>query len=366
MEKKKVLIIAANDMGNSGVPNVFMQIVRNLHDKYSFDIIVTRENYFYKDEFLSYGGNIFLIKEKFYKNKFKRIWWRLFGTNKNTKKELDQIFHLTKYDIVHSFKEAESWIYLREAKRFGIKKRIIHNNRQKEKAKSMFIEMFNSVSLKKSLRLSTDNVSVSEVSGKSFFGNNAFEILYNTYSEEKYFYRENAAKKNELTLLQVGTFLPLKNQVFSLDVTSLLKEKYPNIRAVFIGNVFDENFYSLFNKKLKKLNLHNNVDVLNGNVDQTEFLNKATFTLMPSICEGLSLTAIESQVCGIKVFASTGLPTEVDIGNVVFLPLDAELWANSIVYSFETRKNERIKVDSSKFSNKSFKEKMLLIYEKTI
>jgi glycosyltransferase involved in cell wall biosynthesis len=119
----------------------------------------------------------------------------------------------------------------------------------------------------------------------------------------------------------------------------------------------------LFNDTIKKLNLVENVNILSGDTDQSEFLDNITFSLIPSINEGLSLTAIESQACGIKVFASTGLPKEVDIGNIEFLPLNAKLWADSIHHSFEKQKNIRKKVDISKFSNKLFKEKMLSIYK---
>ena len=57
---KNVLLIADSNMSLSGVPVVFMSIVRNLHKEYHFDIIVLKDNdMYFEKEFLSYGGKIF-------------------------------------------------------------------------------------------------------------------------------------------------------------------------------------------------------------------------------------------------------------------------------------------------------------------
>lgn len=363
MEKKKVLIIAANDMGNSGVPNVYMQIIRNLHDEYAFDILITREGYFYRNEFLSYGGSIYLIKEKIYKNKLKRIWWRLIGLPTQTKKELKRIFINTKYDIIHSFKESDSWIYFKEAKKYGINKRIIHNNRIKEKGDSLFSSLHIFLSLKKSIRLSTDKISVSKVSGISFFKNRHFEIIYNTFNEKEYYFTNNKNLGNSLTLLQIGTFLPLKNQLFSLDIISILVDEYPDLKAVFIGKIYDKKYYKLFIEKIDELHLSERIKIFDGDTNQKEILQQVTFTLMPSSTEGFSITAVESQACGIRVFASNGVPSEVDLGNITFLPLNANKWASEISESFRKHRNQRNKVDTTKFSRSAFKEKIATVYK---
>lgn len=360
--KKRVLLVAANDLGNSGVPAVFMSIVRNLSDRYVFDIIITRENYYYRDEFLSFGGKIFLVKEREYKNKIKRIWWRLHAEKKFIKKEISLILRANKYDVIHSFKESESYIYLKEAKKFGIRTRIIHNNRRKEYSDSPLINYFINRSIKLSLKMSTHNISVSNECGKTFFSNTPFEVIYNCIDNKKFSFTQFTGSANDFSLLQVGTFLPIKNQIFSLEVVSLLKKIHPKIHCYFIGKISDSAYYNIFLTNLKKLNLTKNVTILDSNINQKEIMSNVSYSLVPSFNEGFSLSAIESQASGLMVFASTGIPKEVDIGNIKFLDLDANRWASEIDNYHLSHKNERKPVDASLFSIELFKQKVNKIY----
>lgn len=361
MEKKNVLIIAANGMGNSGVPNVFMQIVRNLSNEYNFDILLTREDYYYRDEFLSFGGQIFLSKEKNFKNKFKRIIWRLIGSRCQVKKALKEIFKRKEYSIVHSFKESESGIYLKIAKKYGINRRIVHNNRQKENFSNFLLNLYQKRMISKTIKYSTNNISVSKLSGDSFFKDKQYRVVYNAINLDKYYFRDSV-ESSKLNLLQIGTFLPLKNQIFSLEVIKILHDKYPNLTASFIGSIYDNNYYEKFVSLVEKFKLQNNVHIYDGNKEQSTFLDNATITMMPSTSEGLGLTIIESQACGITVFASSTITKEVDLGNVRYLDLDANRWAEEIDRYFLAHKNKRHQVDVSKFSSDAFSKAIRAIY----
>ena len=60
--KKRVLLVSPNALNNGGVQFVFMTIIRNLCKDYVFDIVVFNSYQdFYRDEFLSFGGEIFHI-----------------------------------------------------------------------------------------------------------------------------------------------------------------------------------------------------------------------------------------------------------------------------------------------------------------
>ena len=62
MGKEKILLIAQEGLNKGGVQTVIMSIVRNLSHKYQFDIVLfTKEQRFYDNEFLEYGGRIFRI-----------------------------------------------------------------------------------------------------------------------------------------------------------------------------------------------------------------------------------------------------------------------------------------------------------------
>lgn len=359
-KKKRVLIIAANDMGKSGVPGVFMSIVRNLSDIYIFDIVITRENYYYRDEFLSYGGGIYLIKERNYRNKLKRIWWRLIGNNKYIKNELTSILKNNDYDIIHSFKETDSSIFFKCAKQNNINKRILHINRIYSKFGNPFVNFYSNICRRKTIKLSTNQIAVSNLSGQSFFNNKNFLIIYNTYDENKYHYIEN--NNDDLVLLQIGTFLPIKNQLFTIDVFNIIKKKISNARLILLGSPYDIGYYNKCIKKIKDYNLNNDISILEANYNQSLLLDDVSYTLLPSTSEGLSLTAIESQACGIHMFASKNVPLEVNIGGITYIELKVCEWVDKILDFYNINKNKRIKYDLSKFSNKCFNNNYKKLY----
>ena len=138
----------------------------------------------------------------------------------------------------------------------------------------------------------------------------------------------------------------------------------PSFKLYLVGREYDKNYYKQVVDLINRYNLSNHVEILDFDVDQNSIYNKVSFSLIPSICEGLSLTAIESQAKGIKCFASTGVPDEVSCGNIVFLELNAEVWAKQIIDCFNKTNGARSKVDLKKFSNENFKLKLESIYKK--
>ena len=360
-DKKRVLIIAANDMGKSGVPSVYMSIVRNLSDQYIFDIVITRENYFYGEEFLKYGGKIYLIKDKDYKNKIKRIWWRLFNKNRFIRKELQKSLSNNRYEILHSFKESESSVFFKYGIKQGIKKRILHINRVYESYNNPLIKVYSHIQRTQSIKYATHLISVSQQSGKSYFHSKSFQVIPNTYDEKKYHYMENNHK--DLVLLQIGTFLPIKNQLFTIEVFSHIAKEIPNAKLHLIGNPFDDGYYKKCIDKIRKAKLENNIIIKDSSFDQGEILNFISYALLPSLKEGFSLFAVEMQACGIPVFASNGVPKDVDAGGLFYMDLDIYKWKEAILNEFYISKNRRLKYDMENFSNIKYHSNYINLYK---
>ena len=362
MKIKKILIIATNDLGKSGVPEVIMSIVRLLHDSFVFDILITRDNTFYKEEFESYGGHVYTIFEKEYNTRIRRFFYRTFVLRRDIL-NIFKLFKKNHYYAIHSFKDLEGGYYLKCAKKIGIKNRISHCSRQYIKPAKTISKIRDHILLKKIFKFSTQLVAISNVSGKSLFGDKKFEILYNTYNEKYYSFDSSHASKN-LELIQIGTFLPIKNQLFSIELARIIKTVFPSFKLYFIGRIFDKKYYEKVKGLIVSYGLSNNIEILNFDTDQNSIYSRVSFSIVPSLCEGLSLTAIESQAKGITCFASTGVPEEVSCGNIVFLELDETIWANKIIECFNQTKGKRTKVDLYKFSNRRFKEKLMLIYSR--
>ena len=362
MGKKRVLLIATNDLGKSGVPEVIMSIVRLLHNDYIFDIVITRNNTYYKSEFESYGGFVYLIEEKKYKFKIARVFQKLIGSQIELKSFFKKkLKH--QYDIIHSFKDLEGGSFLKLAKKQGTPIRINHCSRQYIKPKKKVSRLYDKFLLKKIFKYSSKLVAVSNVAGLSLYGTkHEFYVLYNTYNEQYYYFKQTKKQEN-LVLTQIGTFLPLKNQCFSIKLLEQIMKQIPSARLQLIGKVYDKNYYDNLLNYLQRNNLTNNVDIFDYDVDQKILLDKTSFSLIPSLYEGLSLVAIESQAEGIKCFASKGVPQEVSCGGIDFLDLDVNVWSTRIIHEYNQTLGKRKKNNMSNFSNESFCNKLLKLYK---
>ena len=80
LEMKRVLIIAYNDLNNSGVPNVIYQTIKALHEQCSFDVLIFGDDEYYYQKLCSEGVNINLIKyiDNKPQGKLARLFWWFF------------------------------------------------------------------------------------------------------------------------------------------------------------------------------------------------------------------------------------------------------------------------------------------------
>lgn len=361
MRKVRVLLIATNGLGKSGAPEVIMSIVRLLHNEYDFDVIITRNETYYKKEFESYGGKVYLLEEKMPKCRVARVFYKLIGSQIKLRKSVKSILK-NNYGIIHSFKDLEGGTFLKVGRKQGIPIRISHCSRQYTKPKKISSQIYDKCLLKKIYKNATKLIAVSEASGLSLFGNkHDFQVLYNTYNEFYYDYKP-IKKQESLVLTQIGTFLPLKNQLFSIKVFEQILKVISSAHLQLIGKKYDEKYFKEISEYINAHNLEENIDIYDYDVNQKNILEKTSFVLIPSLTEGLSLVAIESQASGIKCFASKGVPEEVSCGGIEFLDLKTNVWASEIINEYNRTKGKRTKNDMSKFSNASFKNKLLEIY----
>ena len=170
--KKKVLMVACNGLGNGGVQNVMMNLVRKMSFQYDFDMLLfVAEREYYDDEFEKYG-NIYRIPNKKMRVDYYIRFFRIFcGTYKLLKKN--------KYDIIHCNNEYESGICLLAAFLAKVKIRVVHShvvfNLQIDNPIRKMLNKFYKLLLNK---CSTNRVSCSQESGESIYSKN-FEVVVN-------------------------------------------------------------------------------------------------------------------------------------------------------------------------------------------
>lgn len=364
---KKALIIAYNDLNNSGVPNVIYQTVKALHETFSFDILVFDSNQYYYQTLLNDGIATKLIrfKDNKPKSKIRRFLWRFFRQPRTHYRFLDNILKNNDYSVVHSFKEYYSWPFLKAAKKHGIKKRIFHRNINPEPHKKVMSKLLEKRNRRLTLKYASDLVGVSEICCKNAFKGREYTVIHNSYDGHKFNSSvKSSLNSNDFVISQIGSFNNNKNQLFSIAVLKELKVMYPSVKLYLVGEdgktVYSNDVYN----RIKQNKLESNVLIFGKNQNIDEIYRQTSFVIVPSFSEGFSLVAVESQACGIKVFASENVPRDVNCGGVVFLNLSngSKKWASEIFKTFNNQNNNRNSYNMEKFSFENFKISILKLY----
>lgn len=104
-------------------------------------------------------------------------------------------------------------------------------------------------------------------------------------------YDELGVKKENFVLTCVGRLTEQKGQVYLLDSVALLKDRYPNIRVLLIGEGENENS---LRKLCADLHINTMVHFLGFRNDIAQILKLSDALVLPSIYEGLPLCVLEA------------------------------------------------------------------------
>ena len=162
----------------------------------------------------------------------------------------------------------------------------------------------------------------SVAAGKALYGNKHEQkliLIKNGIDVEKYKFSalERSKKRNELgidykttVLALIGRLSPQKNPLKAIRIYEKYVQRYPESVLLVIGEgeLESEVIALIRDKKLER-----NVKMLGFRKDVSELMSCADILLMPSLFEGLPLTAIEAECSGLKCFLSDNITQETQI-----------------------------------------------------
>lgn len=345
--RKKILHVSCEGLGNGGIQNVLMGIVRNLKSDYDFDVLLfTDEKRHYDEEFEEYGsifripnynGKSYLLSRSDYYLRFFRI---LLGTYKILKKN-------GPYDVIHCHNYFESGICVMAAKLANVPVRITHShNTALPGEKFNIIRQQYDAYLQKLIRKnSTDLIGCSKIACEYLFGIvGKFRVINNAIDLKKFNNKnfDGLRTTDSLTFINIGRWSIQKNQIFLISIFKHIHDSLPNTNLKIIG-FGDESYEQKIIKLINSYRLERCVEILPGDSDIPLELAKSNYMIFPSTYEGFGIVLLEAQAMGVKPFVSNAVPPEADAGLCTYLSLNdgPKIWAKNILSEIkETRLEE--------------------------
>lgn len=361
---KKVLIVANNDLGIGGIQSVIMSIIRSLTDDFQFDVVVFDHSHTDYEQEVLRQGNIFTIQNHLAGSGFRKkidYYIRFF----NNYRQLKAIIKGNgPYAAIHCHNFYESALALLAAKQEGIERRIVHSHSVLYVDKKKYVRrLYQSIYRRIILNTATDLVACSKGAGEYLYGKrNDIKVIPNGIDVDRFLGTPSTCN-NQWNFIQVGRWGKLKNQIFTINVFSEIYKEYPKAHLTFIGDG-DNSYYLKMKETIKQNNISDAVSFLPANTDVPTAMAANNALIFPSVFEGLGIVAIEAQALGMQCFASTGVPFEVDLGNVTFIDLSdgPHRWADAIIELIKKLGISRHYVDMSRYDMNNVKEIYRMLY----
>lgn len=322
--KLRVLHVVVN-MNRGGAETLLMNLYRNIdRSKVQFDFLTCKEGVF-DSEIKELGGKVYRIP---------------YVTEVGHCLYLKQLYlffqqHHT-YQIVHAHLDKMSGFVLQTAKKAKIPIRIAHSHNTRSEG-GLVARTYKWYAGTRIVPSATHLYACSKAAASWLFQKHDRKVilLNNGVDVDRFRYCQQARQKaraewgvNERTLVwgHVGRFNHQKNHRFLLELFHKVHQKNQNTVLVLVGEGV---LKSEIEKQIKELELAQSVRLLGVRSDVHEILQGFDCFVFPSVHEGLPLTLIEAQACGLPCIISDDISEEVDMecGLIQRLSLDkAKEW----------------------------------------
>lgn len=361
---KDVLIVLKDLRTGNGIASCLMNYYNQLLNKFNVTFLLLQNiESPYTDIVKKSGGNIIIIPTSKLKYSYK------------TQKFLNELFKNNHFDIIHiNIPGPYGALILKMAQKNNIKSRIYHSHNPKNNL-SLKSTISSTIYNRLCVKRATDYLACSKLAGRSIFGNEKFEVLKNCIDAKRFQFnpilrdlkrKELKIDNDTIVIGSVGRAEKQKNPIFALSCFKEYLKKQPNAIYIWIGmgsllddmkNFINENDLS---EKVKLLGIKDNIE---------DWYSAMDLFFLPSKFEGLGIVYIEAQASGLPVLASTEVPEDIELSELVNkLDLNVSMsdWAQKI-YNIELNTNRLEAIDYIKdggYDKSNEEQKLSNIYEK--
>lgn len=269
-----------------------------------------------------------------------------------------------KFDVVHVNLDFINGLVLFVAKLLRIPLRISHIHSSYDMGKTWLIHDIHAFIMRKLTKFSANIfLAPSDLSGKYFYKKLNFRVINNGIFIDQFLSVKNQRNLKEWKFISVGSFIPLKNPLFLLDVFCEILKIRSDSTMTWIGSGKLKNKVVDISKERK---VFNNIRFLDQENHVNEVLKRHDYFLFPSVSEGLGIALIEAQAAGLDCFISDGIPKSADCGKCLQIELirsPAE-WAKTICDFISSGRRLSIDMDKlSQFDIHKTADELMNIYE---
>ncbi len=327
MEKIRILVVLGNS-GRGGAQTFAVNLLRTIDkSRFQVDFVFNELDGGYEEDIRKLGSKIYLVPS------FKVFNWLDF------RKKWNNLVSDNKYDIVHGHVSSSASIYLKIAKKHGLKT-ILHSHSAGYRGNPLVI-LIKKIFTLRAKKYADYWFSCSDKAAVRLFGKNFanrdiyYEIpnaittkIFSFNSETRKKTRDSLGVSDECFLIgHVGSLTYPKNHMFLLDIFREITSLKENTKLVIVG---DGPYETKIRKKIEKLNLSKSV-IFTGCVPNTnEYMMSFDLMIFPSRFEGLPVTIVEAQAAGLTVLMSDVITSHVmitDLVNTLSLNESANTWA---------------------------------------
>ena len=316
-------MVLSNLRKSNGVSSFAMNYYNRLdHDKIHVDFAIYQvQDNPYDETIKQNGSTIFLLPSvKHYAQH---------------KAACEKILHDGRYNIIHDNTLMLSLPLMKAAKKY-VPVRILHSHNSKL-GETAAREIRNKITIPVLRQTATNYAACSKLAAKAMFGDANYKFIPNIIDSVLFKYsaenRDKVRKEfrvdNKFVVGTVGRPSEQKNPFFAIDVIEEAAKTIDNLEYWWIGSgPLDNDLYDYIQKK----GLSDKVKLLGTRMDIPDLYQAMDCFFLPSLFEGLPVTAIEAQAMGLPCLISDTVTRELVYTDLVqYISLDnKEEWIQAL------------------------------------
>lgn len=248
------------------------------------------------------------------------------------------------YDVVHLHSDVAHKILVSAmaAEKCGVKKIIFHSHASNAEGSHRKLRgIFHRICAKRMLKIPAVHLATSKEAGEWMYpGTDDFTVLQNGVDYKKYAYdpkvrqqiRREWNLEDKLVVGFVGRIVESKNPFFLIDLMRRMKELAPDAVLLCVG---EGHLREELQERIRENDLEEQFLFLGLTDRIQDYYQAMDAVVLPSDFEGFGLVAVEAQISGTPVIASTNVPEMTKISDLItYLPADqqhADDWCRAIL-----------------------------------